>query len=219
MVEVMDTNIGRLLQAVEKAGIADNTVVIFTSDNGGLATAEGSPTCNKPLHEGKGWMYEGGTRVSLIVRWPEVIKAGSRCKTPVTSPDFYPTLLEIAQLDMLPEQHVDGSSIVPILRGEKELERSAIYWHYPHYGNQGGTPGSSIRCGEYKLIEFFEDGRLELFNLNDDIEETNNLADEKPELVQELKEMLSRWRMDCEAKIPETNPNWDSFDRFGHIPD
>ncbi len=165
MIESMDENVGRVLAALNETGLTDNTVIFFTSDNGGLATAEGSPTCNAPLAEGKGWMYEGGTREPLIVRWPGRIEAGSICDVPVSSPDFYPTMLDMAGLDLLPEQHCDGESILPLLKGGNTMKREAIFWHYPHYGNQGGTPGSSVRCGDYKLIEFFEDGRLELYNL------------------------------------------------------
>jgi len=208
MIQSLDENIGRLLRAVEKVGQSENTVVIFTSDNGGLATAEGSPTCNAPLSEGKGWMYEGGVRVPLIIKWPKVTKPGSVCSVPVTSTDFYPTILEIADLPLMPSQHEDGVSIVPLLRGENKLLREAIYWHYPHYGNQGGTPASSVRMGDYKLIEFFEDGHLELYNLKEDIGEKHNLVKEKPELARKMQKMLAEWREKMEAKIPEPNPDY-----------
>ncbi|MFW6156999.1 MAG: sulfatase, partial [Armatimonadota bacterium] len=207
MVWSMDENIGRLLQAVEDAGQADNTVVFFTSDNGGLATAEGAPTCNFPLHEGKGWMYEGGTREPLIVHWPGVTEPGSRCSEPVTTPDFYPTMLEMAGADPIPEQHVDGVSLAPLLEGG-ELDREAIYWHYPHYGNQGGTPGSSVRSGDWKLIEFFEDGHLELYNLREDMSETVNLADARPDIAEGMLRMLQAWRAEIGADLPTPNPEW-----------
>ena len=199
MIENLDTNIGRLLEAVD-----ENTIVIFTSDNGGLATAEGSPTCNFPLAEGKGWMYEGGVRVPLMVRWPGVVKEGSVCEQPVTSPDFYPTLLQAAKLSLLPHQHCDGMSFLPALQGQN-FERGPIFWHYPHYGNQGGTPGSSIRDGDWKLIEFFENGRLELFNLRNDITEKRNMVLEQPEVARRLHAMLIAWRQSVEAKIPQPN--------------
>ncbi len=208
MVECMDTNIGRLLQAIEEKGEADNTIVIFTSDNGGLSTAEGSPTCNAPLNEGKGWMYEGGTREPLIVHWPGVTQANSFCREPVTSTDFYPTLLDMAGIDQMPQQHCDGVSLAPLLKGETKLDREAIYWHYPHYGNQGGTPGSSVRAGDWKLIEFYEDGRLELYNLRDDIGETRNFAGLRPAVTRRLHEMLCAWRKEMEALEPEVNPDW-----------
>jgi len=211
MVQNLDENIGRVLKALEDSGKADNTVVIFTSDNGGLSTAEGSPTCNAPLNEGKGWMYEGGTREPLIIKWPRVIEAGSVCPTPVTSTDFYPTMLEMAGLDLMPEQHCDGESLVSLLKETGDVEREAIFWHYPHYGNQGGTPGSSVRCGDYKLIEFFEDGRVELYNLREDLSEERNLADAKPQITERLKTMLVAWREKVEAKIPEPNPDYKPF--------
>jgi arylsulfatase A-like enzyme len=208
MMANLDWNIGRLLKSLEDEGVADNTLVIFTSDNGGLATSESSPTCNAPLSEGKGWMYEGGVRVPLLVRWPGRVAPGSVCATPVTSPDFFPTLLESAALPPRPEQHEDGVSFMPLLDGAARLERDAIFWHYPHYGNQGGTPGSSIRSGPFKLIEFFEDGRLELYNLADDISETRNLAASLPDVTARLHAQLRAWRESMEAKIPAPNPDW-----------
>ena len=208
MIESLDESVGRILDALDASGEADNTLIVFTSDNGGLATSEGSPTCNAPLAEGKGWMYEGGTREPLMVRWPSTIKASSTCSVPVISPDFYPTLLEVAQLDAIPAQHCDGISIAPLLRGEESLDRAGIFWHYPHYGNQGGTPGSSVRAGDYKLIEFFEDGSLELYNLHEDIGEEKNLADSEPEKRDELHALLKEWRAKVEAKIPQPNPDW-----------
>lgn len=208
----LDWNIGRLLKTLEESGKAENTFLIFTSDNGGLSTAEGSPTCNSPLTEGKGWMYEGGVRVSLVIKWPKVIKPGSICEVPVTSADFYPTLLQVASLPLIPEQHVDGESILPLLRGESNLERDAIYWHYPHYGNQGGTPGSSIRMGDYKLIEFFEDGRYELYDLQQDMSEEHNLAQEREDIVKKMAGMLKEWRNSIEAKIPQPNPEYQPLE-------
>lgn len=215
MVQNLDWNIGRVLDALARSGKADNTIVIFTSDNGGLATAEGSPTCNAPLAEGKGWMHEGGTREPLIVRWPGVTTPDSTCEVPVSSPDFYPTLLAAAGLDPLPAQHVDGVDITPLLHGEA-CERGPLFWHYPHYGNQGGTPGSSVRDGEYKLIEFFEDGRLELYNLRGDVGETCNLAEVLPAVTARLHAQLVAWRARIEAKIPQPNPDfvpWQEGDR------
>lgn len=205
MIENLDTNIGRLLDAVP-----ENSIVIFTSDNGGLATAEGSPTSNRPLSEGKGWMYEGGTREPLLVRWPGVVKPGTVCTAPVTSPDFYPTLLEAVGLSLRPQQHLDGISFMPALKGKADFDRGPLFWHYPHYGNQGGTPGASVREGDWKLIEFFEDGRLELYNLRDDVGETHNIAAEHPEITRPLHCKLVAWRKSVEAKIPQPNPEWKS---------
>jgi len=208
MIESLDENIGRVLAAVEETGRADETIVVFTSDNGGLATAEGSPTCNAPLAEGKAWMYEGGTREPLLVKWPGAVEPGSVCEAPVTSPDFYPTLLDAAGLDPIPEQHCDGVSFVPLLHRTGTPDRGPLFWHYPHYGNQGGTPGSSVRHGDHKLIEFFEDGRLELYNLREDIGEQRDLSDAEPRRVAELHDRLAAWRREVEALIPERNPAW-----------
>jgi arylsulfatase A-like enzyme len=220
MVESMDDNVGKIIDTLDDLGIANDTVIFFTSDNGGLATSEGSPTCNAPLSEGKGWMYEGGTREPLLVRWPGVIEAGSISSCPVTSPDFYPTILEIAGLDPKPEQHVDGFSMVPALEGSSSFNRGPMYWHYPHYGNQGGTPGTSIRDGDWKLIRFFEDGHEELYNLIEDIGETANLADAEPKKREELSAMLTVWSEEIEALIPEPNPEyvpWPGREPSGHF--
>lgn len=209
MIESLDENVGRLLDAVKEAGQADNTVVVFTSDNGGLSSAESSPTCNAPFAEGKGWMYEGGTREPLLVKWPGQVAPGSLCSTPVTTPDFYPTFLEMAGRELLPNQHSDGVSVVPLLKGEGGVARDAIFWHYPHYGNQGGTPGSSVRMGEYKLIEFFEDGRLELYHLTKDPGEEFDLSAEQPERSRTMSQALDQWRRSIEARIPQPNPEWE----------
>jgi arylsulfatase A-like enzyme len=210
MIESLDENIGRLMSALEETGEMEKTLIIFTSDNGGLATSEGSPTCNAPLAEGKGWMYEGGTREPLFVKWPGVVEPGAVCHTPVTTPDFYPTMLEAAGADGNPDHQVDGVSIMPLLKGVGALKREAIFWHYPHYGNQGGTPGASVRKGDYKLINFFEDDRLELYNLREDPGEARNLTEARPDLARELKELLSAWQKKVEAKIPQPNPAWEN---------
>ena len=209
MVQNMDENVGRVLEALQRLGLEEETLVIFTSDNGGLSTADSSPTCNAPLAEGKGWMYEGGTREPLLIRWPGTIAPDSTCTTPVSSPDFYPTLLEATGLPLRPQQHIDGVSLLPLLRGEVH-ERGPLFWHYPHYGNQGGTPGSSVRDGDYKLIEFFEDGRLELYNLREDLGETRNLADALPDIRDRLHRQLREWRDRIEAKIPQPNPDYNA---------
>ncbi len=212
MVQNLDWNVGRVLRTLQEEGIAENTIVIFTSDNGGLCTAEGSPTCNKPLAEGKGWMYDGGTRDPLLVRWPGVIPPDTVCRTPVTSPDFYPTLLEAAGLDARPQQHLDGRSLMPLLTGSGGLDRQAIYWHYPHYGNQGGTPGCSIRMGDFKLIRFFEEERLELYDVTHDVGETRDLAAERPDLVARMSKMLSDWLEETGARLPQANPDFVPWD-------
>lgn len=207
MVQSMDESLGRVMDKLEAMGLEDNTAIIFMSDNGGLSTSEGSPTSNVPLRAGKGWLYEGGIREPMIIKWPGRIRPGSVCSEPVVSTDFYPTMLEMAQLPPRPEQHVDGVSIVPLLKQQARLNRKAIYWHYPHYGNQGGFPGSAIRAGDWKLIECFKDGRLELYNLREDVGEKNNLAASMPGKAAELHKTLSEWRDRVGARYPMKNPN------------
>ncbi len=207
MVEAMDAAVGTVLDHLDAQGLADNTVVIFMSDNGGLSTSEGHPTSNLPLRAGKGWLYEGGIREPMIIRAPGVTNAGSVCSTPVTSTDFYPTMLSLAGLAPRPEQHVDGVSLLPLLKGGKSLDRDALYWHYPHYGNQGGTPGAAIREGDWKLIEFFDDKPVELYNLADDVGETTNLAADHKKLVTRLRGKLNTWQKDVGARFPTPNPN------------
>lgn len=210
MVGNLDENIGKVLTCLDQEGLMDNTLIVFTSDNGGLATSEGSPTCNKPLNEGKGWMYEGGVREPLIVHWPNQVNKGLVCHEPVTSPDFYPTLLEAAGLDLIPEQHVDGVSLIPLLKEDKDFERGPIFWHYPHYGNQGGSPGSSVRNGRYKLIEFFEDQRLELYDLQDDLSELQDISATHTDVTTSMHKSLMDWRLSVEALIPKPNPDYKS---------
>ncbi|MBS0206138.1 MAG: sulfatase [Planctomycetes bacterium] len=204
MVEAMDQAVGKVLDAIDRLGLADNTVVIFTSDNGGLSTSEGHPTSNLPLRGGKGWMYEGGVRVPWIVRAPGLTKAGDVCDTPIMSQDLFPTLLELAGAPIPPDVSVDGTSLVGLLRGNT-LKPRPLYWHYPHYGNQGGAPGGAVRDGDWKLIEWYEDGSLELFNLRDDLGETKNLAASLPDKVQELQAKLAAWRTDVGAVMPTPN--------------
>jgi arylsulfatase A-like enzyme len=204
--------VGRVLAALDELKLADNTVVLFYSDNGGqLGITE-----QKPLRAGKGFMYEGGIRVPMIVRWPGVTKAGRKCETPVIGTDLYPTFLEIAGAKR-PENHVlDGESIVPLLKdGGGKLARDAIFWHFPCY--QPGakstyriTPCSVVRQGDWKLTEHFEDGRLELYNLKDDLSETKDLAAAKPDKAKELQKLLTEWRKSVNAPVPaERNPRYD----------
>lgn len=208
MVESMDDAVGAVLKALDDNKLADNTIVIFTSDNGGLATSEGGPfgaTFNGPLREGKGHLYEGGTRVPFLVRYPGVVKPGSVCTTPVCSIDVFPTVLEFSGVTS--DAQPDGVSIMPLLKGDTIADR-ALYWHYPHYSNQGGKPGSSIRLGDYKLIEFFEDGRRELFDVRKNIGETRNIIEEKPDIASELSDKLTAWRESVGAKMMTPNPTF-----------
>jgi len=207
MVEAMDTAVGIVLDALDRLGLTERTVVFFMSDNGGLSTSEGHPTANVPLRAGKGWLYEGGIREPMIVRAPGLTRLGSVCTEPVTSTDFYPTILELAGLPLRPKQHADGRSFAPLLRGEP-MQRGPIFWHYPHYGNQGGAPGGAVRDGPWKLIEWFEDGRIELYNLADDIGERHNLAEAHPEKARALLAKLRAWRRETGAKMPTPNPRY-----------
>ncbi|TDE14910.1 sulfatase [Jiangella asiatica] len=226
MIENLDWNLGRLLDGLERCGKLDDTIVIFTSDNGGLSTAERSPTCNAPLAEGKGWMYDGGVRVPLIVSWPGVVAPGTTTGELTTSPDLYPTLLAAAGLPLRPEQHTDGVSILPLLSGET-FDRGPVFWHYPHYGNQGGTPGAAVRWGDLKLIRFFEDDHLELYDLRNDISETEDLAEKRPADTRRLARTLDTWLTEVRAAIPAPNPNdrpaspggEDSHDRWARNQD
>ena len=214
MVEAMDLAVGKVLDGLKEHGLEDNTVVFFMSDNGGLSTSEGHPTSNLPLRGGKGWMYEGGIREPMMVRWPGVTKPGSVNDTPVTSTDFFPTIMEMAGLKPQLPLPIDGVSFTTALRG-KPQDRGALYWHYPHYGNQGNAPTAAVREGDWKLIEWYEDGRLELFNLADDISEKNNLAKKHPEKVKALATKLAAWRKDTGARMPTKNANFDPGKREG----
>lgn len=209
MIDAMDQAVGKVLAGLEAAGLKDNTIVIFTSDNGGLSTSEGWPTSNLPLRGGKGWIYEGGIREPLIIRWPGVTTAGSVITTPVSSPDFFPTFLEAAGAKPARGQVMDGRSLVGALKGAAQPER-ALFWHYPHYGNQGGAPAAAVRRGDWKLIEWQEDGRVELFNLAADLSEKNDLAAREPQRVAKLKAELHAWQKDVGAKFPISNPNYDA---------
>ncbi len=168
--------------------------------------SEGSPTCNFPLAEGKGWMYDGGVREPLIIKNTKNNKG--ICTIPVTATDFYPTLLEYAGLDPLPDQHKDGVSLVPLIEEGVAPNREALYWHYPHYGNQGGTPGAAVRMGEYKLIKFFEDNHTELYNLKDDISEVFDLSNKLPAIAKRLEDNLDNWINEVGGLIPQKNEQY-----------
>lgn len=217
-----DAAVGEILQALERNQLSENTLVIFTSDNGGLSTSEGWPTSNSPLRGGKGWMYEGGIREPFLVRWPRVVKADSKVKpgsvnrTPISSPDLFPTLLQAAGAQPQAEQILDGVSLVPVLEGNSLPER-ALFWHYPHYGNQGGAPAAAIRRGDWKLIEWHEDNRVELFQLADDLGEQSNLAAGEPERVRMLQAELHAWQEEVGAHFPIPNANYDPSRRNGRF--
>lgn len=211
MVEHVDRSVGRILKKLDELNLSKNTVVFFFSDNGGLRQnyKKKGPivSSNAPLRDEKGTLYEGGIREPLIVRWPGKVKSGSTCDTPVTSVDFYPTFLDIAGINNRTDQILDGQSILPLLKNSSSFKRDAIYWHYPHYHHS--TPAGAIRQGNYKLIEFYEDGRLELYNLKKDIGEKNNLAEKMPEKTRKLKQKLEIWRKSVKCQMPIENPNYD----------
>lgn len=208
MMETLDENIGRLLAKLDTLGIADNTVVVFYSDNGGFDEVRNGEQVanNSPLRSGKGSAYEGGIRVPLIVRWPGVTPAGAVCDSPVTSMDFYPTILEmLGDKAPAPSKVLDGVSLGPVLRDPaSSLGREDFQWHYPHY-YFNTTPVSAFRHGDWKLIEYYEDGRKELYNIKDDLSETTDLAAAKPEIVKDLEERLQAWRTEVNARLPEKN--------------
>jgi len=205
MIENLDENIGKVIKTLKETRKYDNTIIIFTSDNGGLSTAEGSPTCNFPLREGKGWIEEGGVRVSLIIRLPGVTdKLKKRtCDNPVVSTDFYPTILQMVGLSLIPQQHKDGVSIVPLLKGKEKIERDFIFLHFPHYGNQGEVPSSSIVSDEWKLIYSYEYEKYFLYNLNEDIQEKQNLIEKNPSELKNLKDILWTFIKETGAKLPQ----------------
>jgi arylsulfatase A len=208
MIESMDAAVGRIRRKLDEVKLSERTVVIFVSDNGGRVPT----TSNYPLRVGKGSCYEGGTRVPLIVYWPGVTKPGSVSEIPVISMDLYPTVLEIAGLKEAARKSVDGVSLVQLLRKEGDFKRDALFWHYPHYQHYqlgGTTPYGAIRMGDFKLIEFFDDMRVELYNLREDIGEERNLATRMPSKVDELRSRLHAWRAEVGAQMPSRNPNYD----------
>ncbi|WP_440876048.1 sulfatase [Thalassotalea sp. PLHSN55] len=201
MVNKMDTNVGKILSKLKALGLDDNTIVVFTSDNGGLSTSEGSPTSNLPLRGGKGWLYEGGIRVPFIIKAPNAQVNGHKIDTPVIATDFYPTLLNLAGLSAEPKQHIDGVSLVPLLTGDSIDDQRPLYFHYPHYSNQGGFPGAAVRVGDWKLIERFEDGKVHLYDLSLDIAEQHDLARQEPGKTKQLKAQLHNWYREVDAKF------------------
>jgi arylsulfatase A len=224
MVENMDENFGRVISKLETLGLSENTIVIFISDNGGMSAANfGRPdrvvqptaldaayaTSNLPLRGAKGWLYEGGIRVPLLIKWPGRGERGAVSAVPVISTDLYPSILEMIGVPARPSQHQDGVSLAGLVRGEKQLSREAIYWHFPHYSNHGmQSPGAAIRSGDYKLLEYFENNTVQLFNLRDDLSEQRDLSREQPELTAKLTAMLRQWRQSVSAAMMPPNPDY-----------
>ncbi len=209
LVEQMDDAVGLVLNSLKEMGLDKNTIVIFTSDNGGVAAGDAFATSNLPLRAGKGNQFEGGVREPYFIKIPGLTKGGEKCETPVTGTDFYPTILELAGLKQKPSEHSDGVSLVPLLKGKKVKERSLI-WHYPHYGNQGGDPSSIIRKGDWKLIHYYEDGHNELYNLRTDISETTDVSANNPKLVRQLHKELFDYLQSVGARFPEKDPQYSA---------
>lgn len=211
MVEAMDTAVGMVLDTLDRLGLEENTIVVFTSDNGGVSAGDGKATSNLPLRGGKGRQWEGGIREPFYIKWPGVVAPGSTNNTPVIGTDFFPTLLEMTGINPYPEQHVDGVSLVPLLKSGSIPDRN-LFWHYPHYGNQGGEPSSIIRSGDWKLIHYYEDGRDELYHLPSDPVEHNDLVSLEPQKASELRDLLNDWLKEVDARLPVANPNFNESD-------
>jgi arylsulfatase A-like enzyme len=199
MVDAMDQAVGKVLDRLDELGLAQNTIVVFTSDNGGLSTSEGRPTSNLPLRGGKGWVYEGGIREPWLWRVPGVTTAGGVCDVPICSIDVLPTLLELVGGEAV-EHVIDGVSVAPLLRGGTIAERP-LFWHYPHSSNQGGFPGGAVRMGRWKLVERYEDGRVHLFDHAADLGEQNDVADEQSERTAAMRGVLHRWYGELGARF------------------
>ena len=206
MVESTDASVGRILAKLTDLELDERTVVVFVSDNGGLSTLArrgfNQATANVPLRAGKGWLYDGGVRVPLLIRGPGTVRAGTVVETPAMSTDLFPTLLELAGLPARPGDHVDGTSLVPALVGATENLRGALYWHFPHYHGSGNRPGGAVQFGDLKLVEWFEDGSVELYDLSVDSGERHDLSDERPEDAAHLLEGLRAWRKEVGANMP-----------------
>ncbi|MCP4313141.1 MAG: sulfatase [Bacteroidetes bacterium] len=225
MVESMDESLGRILNKLKELEIEDNTIIFFYSDNGGMAAANvGNPrrivpdnkqdeaysTSNLPLRGAKGWLYEGGIRVPLIVKWPGKGKQGSECSVPITSVDMFPTILNMVGAAEKIGKDKEGVDISPLIQGG-HMEKGPIFWHFPHYSNHGmQSPGGAIRDGDYKFLEYYENGTVQLFNLKNDIGEQIDLSKTEPEKTQELKERLHAWLDSVNAQMMNANPDYDS---------
>lgn len=205
MVESVDESVGRIVAVLKELELEERTLIIFTSDNGGYARATTHPS----LRGNKGTNYEGGLRVPLIMKWPQAVAAGRVTDVPAISTDLYPTILAALELPPRPHQHLDGVNLLPLLKGEGGIDREALYWHYPHYNQHPDSfPSGAVRRGDWKLIESFETGECELYNLADDLAETTNRADELPERTSELRERLADWRRKAGADSMRVNPQF-----------
>ena len=218
LVETMDDAVGYVLDALDDLGLDKNTMVIFTSDNGGVSSGDAYSTSNAPLRAGKGSQYEGGIREPYFIKVPWLKNAIKETDVPVSGTDFYPTIVDLLGGELKPNQHQDGLSLKPLILGQEIPERPLI-WHYPHYGNQGGEPSSIVRLGDWKLIHYYEDVRDELSRLSEDIREDNDLAEVYPEYVDELHNVLFDYLEEVGAKFPTKDPEYDAkkeIDYFNH---
>jgi len=216
LVEHMDDAVGLVLSTLDELGLDENTIVVFTSDNGGVASGDAFSTSNLPLRGGKGYQWEGGIREPYFMKVPMMDSIASTIEYPVTGADFYPTLLALVDIPTIPEQHVDGVSLKPLMEG-KSLSERPLYWHYPHYGNQGGDPSSIIREGNWKLIFYWEDGNQELYDLSSDPGEQNNIAEENPQITERLGQKLLGWLANVDANMPREDPEHNKeLDRQRH---
>jgi arylsulfatase A-like enzyme len=209
MVESVDDSVGRIVRKLDELKLTQNTIVIFTSDNGGLSVREGAhtpATSNRPLQAGKGYLYEGGIRVPLLIRWPAAIRPQSKCDMPVVSTDLYATVTAVA--GARGNDTLDGQNLLPLLQEQAGFPPRPLYWHYPHYSNQGGKPSGAIRDGHWKLIEFYEDRHTELFDLVDDPSESRDISSQHPQIVKRLAASLAEWRTHTGAKMPTPNPDY-----------
>jgi uncharacterized sulfatase len=210
LLEELDESVGRIVAAVDRLGLTERTLIVFLSDNGGLEHEQSGRvvTSNRPLRGEKGTLYEGGIRIPAIARWPARIPPGSLCATPVITMDLYPTLLELSGAAATPGQDLDGVSLVGLWQDDpRPLDREALYWHLPHYHHS--TPASAIRLGDWKLIEFFETGQRQLFDLAHDLGETDDRAEAEPQRVAALHAELVAWRERVGARLPIPNPGHD----------
>jgi len=208
MIETMDDAVGIVLEKLDQLGLADNTIVCFTSDNGGVSSGDAFATSNLPLRGGKGRQWEGGIREPFYLRAPGLTDGGMTSDVPVNGIDWYPTLLELAGVDVPAGQEIDGVSLVPLLEGGDIAERP-LFWHYPHYGNQGGEPSSIIMRDEWKLIHYHEDGRDELYHIGNDPAEATDIADSNAGKVAELRKELDAWLEETGAQFPRPDPEFD----------
>lgn len=216
LVEQMDDAVGQVLNTLKRLNLEENTIVIFTSDHGGVASGDDYATSNEPLRGGKGMQYEGGLRVPYLIKVPWLNHQGEENDTPVTGTDFYPTILDFVGAGFRPNEHEDGVSLKPLLEGNS-IENRLLFWHYPHYGNQGGRPSSIVRNERWKLIRYHADSSEVLYDLHTDIEERMNVHTEQPEIAEQLGNSLTKYLLEAEATFPVTDTMYDQEAEARHL--